>query len=117
MEDMCEITDKIEDIVNKDKNGKALILITKLIDDRFNSISKGQKSIETKIEHVNEKLVRFSENEKELKRINEDIESLPTIKFFCVHPKLGIMFVVFLILGILMAYFSGIDNLVQLIVK
>ena len=114
---MCEITDKIEDIVTKDKNGKALILITKLIDDRFNSISKGQKSIEEKIENINKRLVRIDNDEKELINIKRDIDSLQTIKFFCVHPKLGILFIIFLILGVIMAYFSGIDNLMQLILK
>lgn len=117
MEDMCEITDKIEDIVTKDKNGKALILITKLIDDRFNSISKGQKSIEEKVENINKRLVRIDNDEKELINIKRDIDSLQTIKFFCVHPKLGILFIIFLILGVIMAYFSGIDNLMQLILK
>ena len=114
---MCEITDKIEDIVTKDKNGKALILITKLIDDRFNSISKGQRSIEEKIENINKRLVRIDNDEKELINIKRDIDSLQTIKFFCVHPKLGILFIIFLILGVIMAYFSGIDNLMQLILK
>ena len=114
---MCEITDKIEDIVTKDKNGKALILITKLIDDRFNSISKGQKSIEDKVENINKRLVRIDNDEKELKNIQKDIDSLQTIKFFCIHPKLGVLFIIFLILGVIMAYFSGIDNLMQLILK
>jgi hypothetical protein len=117
MDNMCDLADKIEGIAKKTKDGEVILLLTKLIDDRFNSISKGQASIEVKIENINGKIDSVAEADKKIKELNKDIEDMRTIRFFCQYPKIGISLLIFLILGVVMAYFSGIDNLIQLILK
>ena len=56
---MCDITDKIEVLTEGDKNNKAIILLSKLIEDRFEQIK--EKQIEHKRELKLNKNIRILE--------------------------------------------------------
>lgn len=113
---MCDISNKIEVLVKNKKDAEILLLLTKLIDDRFNAISKGQQSIEAKIEDINNTLDNVIKVEKDVSVLKKKIDNMSAVQFFCLHPKLGIIFLVFLILGVIMSYFYGIDNLLKIMI-
>jgi len=118
---MCDITDKIEVLTEGDKNNKAIILLSKLIEDRFEQIKAKQTETSEELQKLNKNIRILEENNKAIQNNKEEIvclkkvvSEMDTLHFFSRHPKLGIIFLAFVILGILLAYVSGIDTLLLL---
>ena len=112
---MCKITDKIEGIVKKDKNGQVLLLITKLIDDRFNALSKDQNLTNKTLNEINNKISCVNENAKDISKLKKDMNTLEVVAFFSKHPQLARVVLILLILAVILAYTTGIDTLFKLI--
>lgn len=122
---MCDITDKIEVLTEGDKNNKAIILLSKLIEDRFEQIKDKQTETSEELQKLNKNIrildmnIRILEennkaiqnNKEEIVCLKKAVSEMDTLHFFSRHPKLGIIFLVFVILGVLLAYVSGIDTI------
>lgn len=112
-----EITDKIKDLMENDKNGKLIILITKLVDDRFTSINETQIDINKKLKSLDDKMTSLQKTEEEVKKMKRDMLIMEPLRFYCLHPKLAMILVIAIVLGIVMAYYSGLNTLFNYIIK
>ena len=108
---MCDITDKIEVLTEGDNNNKAIILLSKLIEDRFEQIKDKQIETSEELQKLNKNIRILEENNKAIQNNKEEIvclkkvvSEMETLHFFSRHPKLGIIFwrLLFLVFFLLM---------------
>ena len=113
--DMCEITDKIELLVGKDKNGKAMILMSKLIEDNFNSLNKKQESTTELLKEINSNISSISSNKQDICKLQHDMKNLEVVSFFSKYPKLAKLAIILIFLAVILAYTTGIKTLIGMI--
>lgn len=108
---MCDIQDKLSMLLKNDNDGKVILLLAKLIDDRFSQISNKQVELKEEMRKINETICLVKENRREIDCLKKEMDALEAVRFFNRHPKLGMIFFVFLVLGIILAYIAGLDSL------
>ncbi|HZK00125.1 MAG TPA: hypothetical protein VFC79_08960 [Tissierellaceae bacterium] len=121
-ENMCKITDKIEGLARNDQNGEILILIAKLIDEKVNGLEVSNRKLSDSIEKLDEKISNIKDHSQEIFEIRKDtktntknLECLQVVRFLIEYPKIGMLLLIVIIFGVVLAYFSGIDNIIQMI--
>ena len=120
---MCDISTKLETILSEDNEQyKPILLLSKLVDDRFISIKEEQRKHSDTSEKTQKMILELSKKVEEALQetkscpVNKQKESFETISFFITKPKLAVATVLGITVLSIMQLWGLLSTFLQFII-